>query len=172
MIPDYSFDIYVAASARPKALALLQRRCAAGSASALDVAKNTEGEARVGLTLSFTMDHALAIWREQNPAMHTGVPMGEVHVGEITAWITHANGLPGAPDPKSDLVCITLWPVTRSMQIACLDSPNVRSALIQLLTDAEGSAGYVDRGDGSLAAFWPKDEAVAGYEHALARRHS
>ena len=162
MTPDYSFDIYVAASAKQHALTLLQRLCTPGSANVLEAAKKNEDDATFALTLSFTTDHALAGWREENPAMHIGVPIDEVHVGEVTAWIKHATDLPGIQEEKFDIVCITLWPVTRSMQIACLESPNVRNALIRLLKDGGGVAGYIDRGDGSLAEFWPQNAAPYG----------
>jgi len=161
VIPDYSFELRFPATARTGALHALARLCTEETAAAIRAlasGRETAGEASVVVALA--VDDALRTWRANNPEMHTDVPDEEVRVGSIAVQIEHDAGKLG----------ITLWPTTRAMQIACVDSPTLRRALAVLLADHQGIAGYLDRGDGSLAEIWPKDEAPHRYEHELVRR--
>src|SRR5262249_35569428 len=150
MIPDYAFEFYFPASARGAALDGLVRLCTDDTRAAVERAGRQPGEAAADIVLSLPPDPALLKWRADHAEMHTGAAAGEVRVGFIALWVK----------PESDdRICVRLWPVTRAMQVACLDSPTVRRALVDLLATHHGVVGYLDRGDGSLVEMWPNDAA-------------
>ena len=82
--------------------------------------------------------------------MHLDLPAGQVRIGRITVWID---------EDADERVRIRLWPVTSGMQRACLASSELRRALVALLTAHGGLGLHLDRGDGSVAELWPRDEA-------------
>jgi hypothetical protein len=148
VIPDYAFDLYFPEAARAPVLAALSRLCTPASVIAIASAR-ARAEDTFDVTLVLPSDAALGTWREENPIMHDGVASDEVHVGVLAVSI-HVE-----PDTR---MRITLWPPTRRMQIACFDSPTFRRSLVRLLVENDGIAGYVDKGDGSTIALWPRDE--------------
>lgn len=126
-----------------------------------------ESDSGLAVTLAFRSDAdaALDLWRERNPDVHelANVPAHEFWIGSVQLWLKKGTLLRGDREHAA-LICLTLWPMSRAMQMTCLDSPTVRGELVRLLVECEGVAGYIDRGDGSLAEFWPIDEAPPCYE--------
>ena len=159
MVPDYSFELYFPLAERVAVLGGLERLCTPDTAAGVAAARRHEREAVMNIVLALPPDDALTPWRRDNPDLHRGVAAGEVHIGFINLWIKR--------DAEGRLN-IRLWPPTRAMQIACVDSPTVRRALVALLADHKGIAGTLERGDGSHAEMWPNDELPPGYEHELA----
>jgi hypothetical protein len=156
VVPDYSFDLDFPAAARGDVLTALARMCTPDTAVALESARGGDHEATVDVILALSPDPVLTAWRQDQATIHVGVPAGEVRIGYVTVWIK--------PD-TNDRVCITLWPVTRRMQLACLNSPTFRRALVDLLTVHQGFAGYLDRGDGSIVELWPDNLATGDSEY-------
>jgi hypothetical protein len=146
-------------TARVAVLDGLSQLCTADTAGGVAAARRHEREAAMNIVLALPPDDALKRWRMDNPDLHRGVPAAEVHIGFINLWIKR--------DAEGRLN-IRVWPTTRPMQIACVDSPTVRRALVGLLADHQGVVGYLERGDGSRAEMWPKDALPPGYEHELA----
>ena len=160
MVPDYSFELYFPLTARVAVLGGLERLCTPDTAAGVAAARRHEREAAMNIVLALPPDEALEQWRVDNPDLHRGVAAGVVHIGFLNLWIKR--------DAEGRLN-IRLWPPTRAMQIACVDSPTVRHALVALLADHEGIAGTLERGDGSRAEMWPSDELPPGFEHELVR---
>ena len=158
MVPDYSFELYFPATARVAVLDGLSRLCTPDTAAGVAAARRHEREAVMNIVLVLPPDESLLKWRQENPDLHRGVPGGEVHIGFINLWIKRA---------ADGRLNIRVWPTTRPMQIACVDSPTVRRVLAGLLADHQGVVGYLERGDGSHAEMWPNDELPPGYEHEL-----
>jgi len=159
VVPDYSFELYFSLTARVAVLDGLSRLCTPDTAAGVAAARRHEREAVMNIVLALPPDDALTRWRRDNPDLHRGVAAGEVHIGFINLWIKR--------DAEGRLN-IRLWPPTRAMQIACVDSPTVRGVLVALLAKHKGIAGTLERGDGSRAQMWPNDELPPGYEHELA----
>jgi len=158
VIPDYSFELYFPATARVAVLGGLERLCTPDTAAGVAAARRHEREAVMNIVLALPPDDALTQWRHDNPDLHRGVAAGEVHIGFINLWIKR--------DAEGRLN-IRLWPPTRPMQIACIDSPTVRRALVALLADHQGVVAILVRGDGSYVQMWFNDELSFGYEHEL-----
>lgn len=159
MVPDYSFELYFPLTARVAVLGGLERLCTPDTAAGVAAARRHEREAVMNIVLTLPPDEALLKWRQDNPDLHRGVPAGEVRIGFINLWIKRDD---------AGHLNIRVWPTTRAMQIACVDSPTVRRALVALLADHQGVVGHLERGDGSRAQMWPNDELPPGYEHELA----
>jgi hypothetical protein len=171
LIPDYSFELYFRQAGRAPLLLALGHLCAVRNAGTGDLGAALESDSGLGVTLAFRSDSdaALVLWRQRNPDLHdlARVPAHEFWIGSIQLWLKKAPPL--RHDPKhAESICLTLWPTSSAMQMACLDSPTVRGELVRLLIECEGVAGYIDRGDGSVAEFWPIDAAPPGYEQEWA----
>jgi hypothetical protein len=158
VIPDYSFELYFPLTARVAVLDGLSQLCTPDTAAGVAAARRHEREAVMNIVLALPPDEALTQWRRDNPDLHRGVAPAEVHIGFINLWIKR--------DAEGRLE-IRLWPPTRAMQIACVDSPTVRRVLVALLADHQGIIGTLERGDGSRAEMWPNDELPPGFEHEL-----
>jgi hypothetical protein len=94
----------------------------------------------MNIVLSLPPDDAADQWRRDNPDLHRGVAAGEVHIGFINLWI------------KRDMRAG--WRSAVAARARCGSRASTRprcGVLVALLADHKGIAGYIDRGDGSLA---------------------
>ena len=152
MTPDFSFVLLFPADARGEVLGALAQRCTAETAGALTALHHSDGDASAQVILRLPSDPALAEWRAAMAEQHTGELPDRVRLGYVQV------GLAAAPDAR---MVLTLWPLTRRMQAACVRSPEVRRLLVELLVAHRGISGMLDHGDGSMTEMWPHDEGAA-----------
>lgn len=152
MIPDCSFELLFPESVRGEVLGALAQRCTPETASALEALRSSDGDASAQVVLRLPSDPALAQWRAETPELHAGEPPGSVRIGYVQVWLATT------PDARMQL---TLWPLTRGMQAACVRSPEVQRLLVALLVAHRGIACLLDHGDGRRTELWPQDEGAA-----------
>jgi hypothetical protein len=151
MTPDYSFALLFPADARGEVLGTLAQRCTSETAAALEALRHSDVDASAQVVLQLPSDPALAQWRAETAEMHVGEPPDCVRLGCVQVWVE------AAADARMKL---TLWPLTRRMQAACVRSPEVRRLLVTLLVAHRGISCMLDHGDGSMTELWPQDEGV------------
>ena len=150
MIPDCTFELLFPQGVRSEVLGALAQRCTPETASALTVLRSGDGDASAQIVLRLPSDPALAQWRKDTPELHAGEPADAVRIGHVQVWIAAADAQ----------LKLTLWPLTRRMQAACVRSPEVRRLLVALLVAHHGIACVLDHGDGRMTELWPRDDGA------------
>ena len=173
MIPDYSFELFFKAGAGPAVAEALAPSASPDCREALMQAIELgAGSANLMLIVNPADDAAVRRWDELSHIDPSSPidPAGEVWIGWIDVHVKVHDRVPYDDQYQTACLNLRLWPLTRLMQETFLNSPTLRAWLVELLSSCSGLVGYISRGDGSLAEFWPHDRAPAGYEYELVRQ--
>jgi hypothetical protein len=172
MIPDYSFELFFREEARTAVAHMLALHASPDCRNALEhVITSGAGSADLTLVVKPGSDVALQRWDEHahiEPPPRDD-PSDDIWIGAIAVWVAIHECVPYDDQYQTRCLNLLLWPVSRLMQETFLNSPTLRGLLTAVLSCCNGLVGYIDRGDGSLAEFWPNNNAPAGYEYELVR---
>jgi hypothetical protein len=152
MRPDFTYDLHLAATAHAHAVRALQAMADPDDHACFLQLLHDSTITTFDFTLVLPPEPSIQQFAEWHPSPSRWTPAGMVRVGSINAWLKPQLYADGTPT-----LCLTLWPLTSSMQACLVQAPSFWQCLMTILEQADGWWGILDDSSGAPGAcFWSR----------------